>query len=188
MGMSKGALGDQKKADAASLTASNAAGGAGANASNAWSSAFPELKTQAAAGTGYTPGQQQSINAANMQSSGGAAAGVTDRGNLAAGRTRNAGGFSGAIDEGARIGGDMAGRNAVASAADNAKMAQQKQQAAISTLGGLYGTNMSAQNAFLGTADKSLNTSIAAGQAAQADMTSDIKTAQSLAGPAGGGM
>src|SRR5438309_8040287 len=62
---------------------------------------------------GYTPEQMAYMNTASQQSLGGSTSAVTGQANLEAARTRNAGGFQGAIGSGTRAAQRQLSQNAV---------------------------------------------------------------------------
>lgn len=95
-------------------------------------------------------------NTANQQSLGGSTAGITGQSNLTAARTRNAGGFQGAIGSGSRAGQRDLAQNAVQIQAQNEQLKQAQQQTALSQLQQLYGTNTEGAMKYLDTSNSSL--------------------------------
>lgn len=123
---------------------------------SAWNAAFPELQQNATNPTGFSNQQLANMNTANSQSVGGGQAAAMGQGNLMAGRTRNTGGFGAALDESARGAGRQLSQNAVGIQNANAQLAQQKQQSALSELGGLYGQNVQGLNDMLGQSNNAI--------------------------------
>lgn len=115
----------------------------------------PTLKAQAANPQGYGA-DLPAINTANQQSLGGSTAGITGQANLEAARTRNAGGFQGAIGSGSRSNAKQLSENALGIQAMNADVKQKQQQTALSQLQQLYGTNVQGAEGFLGESNSAL--------------------------------
>jgi hypothetical protein len=140
------------------------AGQYGAGAAQIGSSIIPGLEAEARGGQGLTPRQKNDALVAGSQAIGGVNSGITGDANLAAARTRNAGGFTGALDEAARIKGRQQSTNALGVSAEDTALANEKQLAAQKELGGLYGTDTSAQLASMGLANQDLATQLKANQ------------------------
>lgn len=154
----------------------NNGGNASKQASTISGQLTPQLQAEAANPQGYTPQQQAYMNTASQQSLGGGEAATTGGANLTAARTRNAGGFQGAVGTANQATQRQASQNAVQNATAQANLQQQQRQSALSALQSLYGTNLSGSNSALNSANQTpnewnnlLNTTIsAAGQGANA--------------------
>jgi hypothetical protein len=140
------------------------AGQYGAGAAQIGSSIIPGLEREAQGGQGLTPIQKNNALVSGAEAIGGVNSGITGDANLAAARTRNAGGFTGALDEAARIKSRQQSANALGVNAEDTALANEKQMAAQKQLAGLYGTDTSAQLHSMGLANEDLNTQLAAGK------------------------
>ena len=110
-----------------------------------------QLQAQAANPQGYTPQQLAYMNTASQQSLGGGAAATTGQANLEAARTRNAGGFTGAVGSANRATQRQASQNALGIQSEQAKLQQEQRQQALSALQQLYGTDTTGSNTSLQT-------------------------------------
>jgi len=137
-------------------TENNLFGAEQGNANALYSKLFPTLSAEATNPQGYGPTDLAAMNTASQQSVGGSTAGAVGEGNLTAARTRNSGGFAPALDESVRSGQRQLSENAVGIQGENAKLKQAQQQAGISGLTGLYGTNSDAMLKALGLGNQSL--------------------------------
>ncbi len=160
----------------------------GGRGDQAWNSVFPELKNDITNPKGFTDQQKANMTTANSQAAGGA--GIVGQANLAAGRTRNQGGFGAALAEAARSGQRTQADNALKIQNADANLAQQKQQRAMGALQDLYGTNVGAANNMFKNANDSLNTWIKADEATQNALMGDIGMGMKAAtlGMTGAGM
>lgn len=113
-------------------------------ASQISSSLVPGLEREAATPTGYTPQEMSDQLVASEQGAGGANAGITGQANLEAARTRNSSALSGVLDSAARDKTRQLSQNALDIQNKSATLGQQKQMAAQSELGKLYGIDTSA--------------------------------------------
>jgi hypothetical protein len=120
------------------------------------STLVPELQSEAADPQGYTPQQQAYLNTASQQSLGGSVGGATGQANLQAARTRNAGGYQGAIGSDARGAAKQLSTNALGIQKSQADLQQQQRQQALSSLQSLYGVDESTAAGYLGTSDSAL--------------------------------
>ena len=145
-------------------TAGDVATGYGATAAGIGSSLIPGLEREAQNPTGFTPVQKNDMLVASQEGVGGANSGIVGQGNLAAARTRNAGGFTRALDEAARQKGRQLSSNAVGIQNEDARVALARQQDAQHQLSGLYGTNTSDQLKAMGLQNEDLNTALNAGK------------------------
>lgn len=141
----------------AASTASATGANLGSTASEIGSSIIPGLESEAANPTGYTPVEKGQQLVAGEQGSGGATSGVTGQANLEAARTRNAGGFGGALDEAERIKGRQLSQNALNVENKSSDLAQKKQQFAQGELGGLYGMDTKASLEAMGLVPQDIN-------------------------------
>jgi len=154
----------QNRAKSNSTTDVNNATGYNATASQIGSSLIPGLEREAQNPQGFTPVQKNNMLVASQQAVGGANSGITGQANLAAARTRNAGGFARALDEAARQKGRQLSSNALGVQNEDARVALQRQQDAQHQLAGLYGTDTSAALKSMGLSDEALNTALQAGK------------------------
>ncbi len=145
-------------------TAGDVGTGFGSTASQIGSSLIPGLEREAQNPTGFTPVQKNNMLVASQEGVGGANSGIVGQANLAAARTRNAGGFARALDEAARQKGRQLSTNAIGVENEDARVALQRQQQAQQMLSGLYGTDTSRQLSAMGLQNEDLNTALKAGQ------------------------
>jgi hypothetical protein len=99
----------------------------------------PILKAEATNPQGYAPVDLAAMNTASQQSLGGSVGGATGEANLEAARTRNAGGFQGAIASSARSAQRQLSQNALQVQAANAQLKEEQKQKALTQLQQLYG-------------------------------------------------
>lgn len=144
--------------------AAGVAGQAGANANQLYSSIVPGLIRQAQTPQGFTPEQQNRQLVASQEAAGGGNAAITGEGRLAALRTKTAGGFAPALDEAARQKGRILSTNALDIQNQNARLGLQRQAAAQSQLGQLYGVNTGDQLKAMGLQSQDLENQLRAGQ------------------------
>lgn len=154
----------QSAAKKNATTSNDVASGFGSTASQIGSSLIPGLEREAQNPQGFTPVQKNNMLVASQQAVGGANSGITGQANLAAARTRNAGGFARALDEAARQKGRQLSTNALGVQNEDARVALQRQQDAQHQLSGLYGTSTGDQLKAMGLSDEALNTELKAGQ------------------------
>jgi hypothetical protein len=115
-----------------------------------------DLQGEATNPQGYTPQQLAYINTASQQSLGGSTGAVTGTADLDAARTRNAGGFQGAIGSGSRSAERQLSQNAVGIQGDQAKLQQAQRQQALSSLQSLYGVDEATALSYLNSSNSSL--------------------------------
>lgn len=145
-------------------TAAGVAGADQAAASTDRSSVIPGLIRDVNNPTGYTPMQKNDMLVAGQQAAGGGNAAITGEGNLAAMRTRGAGGYAPALAEAARAKGRQLSSNALQVSNSDAMLAQQKQAQARQQLLGLYGTDTSNMLKSMGLQGQDLQDQLAAGR------------------------
>lgn len=116
----------------------------------------PMLLGEATNPTGYSPTDLAAINTASQQSLGGSTAGITGQANLTAARTRNAGGFQGAVGTAGRNAQKQLSQNALGVQEQNANLKEAQKQQALSALQGLYGTNLQGAMGYLNSSNESL--------------------------------
>lgn len=116
----------------------------------------PQLESEANDPKGYTPQQLAYMNTASQQSLGGSTAGITGEANLAAARTRNAGGFQGAIGSGSRAAQRDLSQNALGIQKSQADLQQQQRQQALQSLQSLYGVDEQTALGYLNQSDSAL--------------------------------
>ena len=175
-------------------TAGDVATGYGSTAAGIGSSIIPGLEREAQNPQGFTPVQKNNMLVAGQEAVGGANSGVVGTGNLAAARTRNAGGFARALDEAARQKGRQLSTTALGVENEDARVALQRQQDAQHQLSGLYGTNTSDQLKAMGLQNEDLDTALKAGQSGWyqnalggLDTLANVAKAFKPAPPGGGG-
>lgn len=117
----------------------------------------PQLESEAVNPEGYTPQQLAYMNTAGQQSEGGSTAGITGQANLQAARTRNAGGFQGAIGSGSRAATKNLSQLALQTQTAQAQLQQQQKQQALKALQQLYGTDISDSLGYLNSSDTAIN-------------------------------
>lgn len=99
------------------------------------------LENEANNPQGYTPQQLAYMDTASQQSLGGGASASTGEADLAAARTRNAGGFQGAVGTADRGAQKQLSQNAVGIQSQQASLQQAQKQQALSSLQSLYGVD-----------------------------------------------
>jgi hypothetical protein len=134
------------------------------NASSLYNALFPQFTAEATNPQGFGPSGVASLNTAAQQSVGGSTAGAVGQGTLAAARTRNTGGLDTALDSSVRSGQQTLSEDALGVQNENEMLKQQQQQAGLSGLSSLYGTNESAMLSALGLGNQSVNAGTNAGQ------------------------
>jgi hypothetical protein len=118
----------------------------------------PFLQNELRSPQGYSQGAMTAMLGSSMAGTGGATSGVTGQAALEQARTRNASGFSGALDAAQRMRGQQNASASEGVAANNAQLQQQQQQSAASGLSGMYGTDSSNALNALGLQDKAIQT------------------------------
>lgn len=116
----------------------------------------PTLTAEATNPQGYAPKDLAAMNTASQQSLGGSTSGITGQANLTAARTRNAGGFQGAIGSGSRSNARQASQNAVQIEQQNAQLKEAQKQTALSQLQQLYGVNSQEALQYLNSSNSAL--------------------------------
>lgn len=149
-GANKELLSNSGVANANSTSLGNAGGGIS-------SYLTPQLENEANNPQGYTPQQLAYMNTASQQSLGGGAAATTGEANLAAARTRNAGGFQGAVGNANRGAQRQLSQNAVGIQTEQANLQQQQRQEALKSLQQLYGIDEQTALAYLNSSNSALN-------------------------------
>lgn len=117
----------------------------------------PQLEAEASNPEGYTPQQLAYMNTASQQSLGGGASATTGTANLTAARTRNAGGFSGAVGDADRSAEKQISQNALGIQTQQANLQQAQRQQALSALQQLYGVDESTALGYLNSSNTALN-------------------------------
>jgi hypothetical protein len=174
---------DRSLAKTAGNNAKSADVTAGADSGNAMvdrSAIIPGLIQDATNPTGFTPVQKSNMLVSGGQAVGGVNSGVGGEAELAAARTRNAGGFTPALEEAARIKSRQLSNNALSVSNEDAMLAQQKQQEARKQLEGLYGTDTSNQLKAMGLSNEDLQTQLAAKK--QGWLQNTLDTINTIAG------
>jgi len=147
----------------------------------------PTLEAEANNPQGYSPSQMAYMNTASQQSLGGGAAASTGEANLAAARTRNAGGFAGAVGTADRGAQKQMSQNAVGIQAQQAQLQQQQRQQALQSLQSLYGIDENTALGYLNNSNTALNDENAASGAASALKVSQIAGGMWSSGASSGG-
>ncbi len=127
------------------------------NAQSGYNFLDPQLRSEATNPQGYTPEQLAYMNTASQQSLGGGAAATTGEANLTAARTRNAGGFQGAVASANRATQRQASQNSLEIQKSQADLQQAQRQQALQALQSLYGTNIGASADYLNSSNSALN-------------------------------
>jgi hypothetical protein len=148
----------------AATTATTTGGNEGAQANQIGSSLIPGLEQQANNPTGFSPTDLNNQTVAAEQSTGGANSAITGEAGLHAGRTHNAGGYAGALDEAARDKSRTLSSDALGVQNQNAQLKQTKQHEAQQQLQGLYGTDTSAMIGSMGLVPKDIDAAATANQ------------------------
>jgi hypothetical protein len=120
----------------------------------------PQLQTEAAHPQGFAPTDLAAMNTAGQQSAGGGQASAVGAGALKAARTGNAGAADAAIGEAARTQGQTLSKAALGTQMANAELKQKQQQAGLSGLESLYGTNTGASVGALGQVAGNVNADV----------------------------
>jgi hypothetical protein len=157
----RGAVAQAKQQGA---TAGGVAGAAGSDASKIGSTITPILTQQAEHPTGYDPTTLNNMLVSQQEAVGGGNAAIGGEGRLSALRTRSAGGLAPVLAEAARSKGRTLASGAQAVQNESARLAQEKQQQALSRLQGLYGTDTSNQLRAMGLQAEDLQDQLAAGK------------------------
>lgn len=140
------------------LKTSNAIGaGYNANAGALYGSLEPQLQSWAKNPPGLAPADLAAERMDAAQSLGGSTGGITGEGALRAARTRNAAGFGAAENRAARTSGEELSQANEDIAAENARLKNEQQRFALSSLGNLYGTNVGAGESYYGMAPSEIN-------------------------------
>lgn len=177
----------QSQASQAEKTAGSTASQYGSAASGINSTLTPFLTRELTNPQGFTQGDlTQMLNYAEA-GAGGANSGITGQANLEAARTRNASGFSSALDDAARQRSKALASTSEGIGAENAQLKQQQQQSAAKQLQGLYGTDTSAMLDSMGLQNQDINTEIKAGQSGWfQNLNQMLQTIEGGASAAGG--
>jgi len=144
-------------------TAGATAGSYGQTAGQIGGTVIPTLTQEATNPQGYTPTQANNQLVAGEQGEGGATSGVTGQAGLNAARTRNTGNLSAVLDAAQQHKGQQLSQNALGVQNQSADLAQQKQQTALKSLGGLYGVDVGAQLKSMGLQTEDENAAVTAG-------------------------
>lgn len=164
----------QKTAQQGATTASTTGGNYGAAAGQIGGNIVPFLEGQVNNPTGFSSTDMNNMLVANQQGAGGATSGITGQANLQAARTRNAGGFTSALDQAARDRTMAQSQGALQVQNENANLKQKKQMEASQQLGGLYGTDVSAQLRAMGLLPEDVNAGANAGRSGWLQDTTGI--------------
>lgn len=164
-------------------TAGNVGASEQQSANQIGGSLIPGLEREAQNPTGYTPTDLNSMQVASQSGAGGANSGIVGEANLRGARTRNAGGYTAALDEAARQKQKALSTGNLDVAAKNAGLKQQQQQFAQKSLEGLYGTNTDAMLKAMGLVPQDIN---AAANADKTGWVQDLSQIMTAVGSLGG--
>jgi hypothetical protein len=117
----------------------------------------PQLQQEATNPQGYTPQQKAYMNTADSQSLGGGVAATTGQANLESARTRNAGGFQGAVGTADRASQRQLSQNSLGIEKSQADLQQAQKQQALLSLQSLYGQNSAEGLGYLNSSNTALN-------------------------------
>lgn len=150
-------------ADSNAKTGQGIASTAGKNATSLYNTLMPEYAQEASGNDGFSSGDMSSMNTAAQQSVGGSVAGAVGQGDLSSARTRNAGGFTSALDDSVRSGQQTLSQDALGVQDQNAMLKQANKQAGIAGEAGLYGQQEGQQLGALGMSNSAVNAATGAG-------------------------
>jgi hypothetical protein len=161
--------------------------GAGYNtqAGNLYGSLEPQLESEATNPQGYSKSDLSAMQTASAQGLGGSTAGITGQANLNTARTRNSAGYGADLDQAAQTADQTQSQNDLDIQAANANLKQQQQQTALSSLGSLYNTGVSAGESYYGMAPSTINAQTNAGNSGWLQNTEGVL---SSLGSLGGGV
>lgn len=128
----------------------------GSRAGGAWNALFPQLMQDATNPQGFNPTEKADMLTASNQSLGGGVASAVGQGALTAERTKNPGAFGSALDSASKHAGETASHNALGVEEASSNLAHEKQQRALTELGGLYGTNVKGLGEMMDAANQAL--------------------------------
>ena len=113
---------------------------------------LPQLEREAQNPTGFSSAQLGSQLSALESGAGGSNSGIVGQGALNTARTRNTAGMSNVLDQAARDKAQAFSQGSLGIQNQNANLEQEKQQSALSQLGGMFGSDTNAAMNALGTA------------------------------------
>jgi hypothetical protein len=116
-----------------------------------------QLQQESTNPQGYTPQQLAYMNTASQQSLGGGTAATTGTANLEAARSKNVGGFQGAVGSANRGTQRQASQNALGIQTQQANLQEAQKQQALQSLQSLYGTDVSGSSNYLNSSNTALN-------------------------------
>ena len=148
-----------------------------------------QLQQEASNPQGYTPQQLAYMNTSSQQSLGGGTAATTGTANLEAARSKNVGGFQGAVGSANRGTQRQASQNALGIQTQQANLQEAQKQQALSSLQSLYGTNLTGSSNYLNSSNQALQAENSAPNFWQQLLLQGMKSGTSVAtaGLAGGG-
>ncbi|MGA8529253.1 MAG: hypothetical protein WB622_06025 [Acidobacteriaceae bacterium] len=144
----------------AATTAANTAAGYGAGASTIGSALVPYEARQLTNPAGMSQADIGAQLTAGLAGAGGATSGLQGAASKMAATTRNPMGFSAGLDAASRARAAASARTSEGIAANNADVKLQQQSDAARTLGSLYGTDVSGQNAAAGQQANDINAQV----------------------------
>ena len=133
-----------KAASGAASTAQQSGAQYGNQAAGIGGTLVPQLTQEAQHPTGINPTDLNSMLVAGQQGAGGSNSGIAGQAGLTAARTRNTGALSGVLDQASRNKTQSNSQNALGVQNENTQTKLKQQQAGLSGLEGLYGTDVNA--------------------------------------------
>lgn len=154
----------QGAAQNATNNAENVAAQTGANAESEEAAVTPFLQSEMKATHGFTPGQTNELLTNELSGLGAASGAADEQAKLQGMRTRNASGFTKALDENSRNRMKAAAAGSEGIAAQDVMQAKQENQEGAAGLQGLFGENLGAQEKAMGNEANDIEDEVKAGQ------------------------
>ena len=151
--MGRGNAAAQTAANQANTTSTTDA----TNAAALYGAVVPQLESQAANPSGYSPTDMAAMRTQAEQGAGGTQASAVGAGALRAARTRNSGAAAKAISDSSRGAGEQLSKENLGIETGNQEMKNSNRRAALSSLTGLTGTETGASNQALGEVAPNVN-------------------------------
>jgi hypothetical protein len=152
------------RAKDAADTSATTAGNFGSNAGSEHAELTPFYSSEMHAEHGYDPNQINEMLTYAGAGAGGAAGSITGQAGLEAARTRNASGFTKALDEAARDKDKASAGLSEGVAAQDVMGAKQLNQEGAAGMAGLYGEDVNGQLKAMGLENEDINTELQAGK------------------------
>ncbi len=177
----------QAQANQNRKTADTTASGFGTEASGIAGTVIPGLERESTNPQGFAPTDVNNMLVAGGEAVGGANAGITGEANLEAARTRNAGGFAGALDEAARVKSRQLATNALTVSGEQAREKEKQRQFSQTQLADLLKSDRANQLRAMGLSDEAIAQELAAGRQGWFQNTLEAINTVTGAGKAAGG-